>query len=72
MDDVLALASDAAAATSGGGEEVLVRFVTPFAAYRVPPAPLAVPAELNRSGLSAVIRHLLGDSAGGGGAGARE
>lgn len=41
-------------------QEVLVKFVTPFAAYRVPPAPLAVPAELNRNGLSQVIHHLLG------------
>ena len=41
-------------------QEVAVRFTTPIAALRVPAAPVAVPAELNRNGLSQVIHHLLG------------
>jgi hypothetical protein len=54
--------------TDGASEEVLVRFTTPFAAYRVPSAPLAVPSELNRNGLSQVVHHLLGAEGEGAGA----
>lgn len=43
-----------------GEGEVLVRFVTQFASIRVPAAAISVPGDLNRSGLSRVIGHLLG------------
>ncbi len=59
-------ASAAAAAASSSvaaSAEVLVRFVSALPAYRVPADPIAVPASLNRVGLSQIIAHLLGAGA---------
>jgi len=54
--------ASSSSAPSGDGE-VLVRFVTQFAALRVPTAAIAVPGDLNRVGLSSVVSHLLGRGA---------
>ncbi|TYZ68903.1 hypothetical protein PybrP1_010972 [[Pythium] brassicae (nom. inval.)] len=44
---------------SDGGAQVRVKFVTKDAAIRVTETPFAVPARLNRQGLSQVVNHLL-------------
>jgi len=40
--------------------EILVRFYTNHEEYRIPSEPIAVPANINRVGLGAIIGHLLG------------
>ena len=42
-----------------GDFQVRVRFVTDFDEYRIEDTPFALPAPLNRAGLSNVINHLL-------------
>lgn len=56
----LFFATRAMAEAAESGQQILVRFVTPVAALRVDEAAIAVPAELNRTGLSAVVNHLRG------------
>jgi ribosome biogenesis protein len=49
-------------ASTSEGDEILVRFVTSIEKIKVPAAPITVPSNLNRHGLSQIINHLLGQS----------
>ena len=42
-------------------DDVLVRLVTRNDLLRVPSAPLAVPASIDRNGLEKIVNHLLGN-----------